>query len=244
MHFDWAKWKPEYVARMIVDLPLERVRKLKFEHKRTWRRTKRTLRYEGEWAEVHSKPQYKPVDKAMQLLAKARDNAYWKAYGETANEEFPRIGIAEGPLMADGRFTSYRDKIPHPLPGEREREPFQGMYSRAEHDEDVDRLEYLREMARENFILGQRGEGPKVDGLVYMRVDAMLLAEIEYCDARLRFTRFILSQHDKAKPAKQTEQWSKLPTGTTDEFAITLKQRGFKLRKIETTSARWWEMAQ
>lgn len=240
MRLELEKWKPADIARLIILLPVEHVPARKFWHKRDQR-----LKPSDKNAILHSKPYYKPTAKDMEFLKQAKANGQWRAFFEEQAHEFPRIGLAHGPLLADGRFYSHRDRVDRPLGAFREREAFQGFYSRVEHDYDVARLEYLKALAMENFILGQRGEGPYVDGLVYKTIDAKLDAEIAWCDARFRFTAFMLSEKRKEKrPAKESTKWNKLPPGTSEEVAMQFKHSGYQVRKIETTSARWYEVAQ
>lgn len=232
MHFPLNQWKPADIARLIVLLPVEHVPK-----KKGWRKREMRIRPSHRSA---------PMVTDLKTLNKATKNQFWKAYFEDEAEEFPRVGLMHGPLMEDGGFLSPQ-RVHNALTAFREREPFQGLYSRLEHDYDVEKLEYARALARENFILGQRGEGPYIDGLVYKRVDSLLEAEIAYCDARLRFTSFILSQRRKEKVTKkqqESEKWVKLPEGTEEKVAKAYEHSGFKIRKIETTSKRWYEVLQ
>ena len=237
MHLELEKWKVADIARLIILLPVERVPR-----KAGWRKREMRLRPSHRNA---------PSDRDMKTLRLAQENhrgepnSYWREYFTEHAEQFPTVGVMIGPLREDGTFNT-PERVPHALAAFRERAPFTGLYTRLEHDYDVERLEYMRALARENFILGQRQEGPYVDGLVYKRVDSLLQAEIDFCDAKLRFTRFILSQKDKSGPPKETkkEHWQALPPETTEAVALAYRHSGFHVRKIETTSRRWWEVIQ
>jgi hypothetical protein len=125
------------------------------------------------------------------------------------------------------------DHVANPLEFERERPPFEGLYSRDAYESDVEYLEQARALNRENFILGQQGEGPYVDGLIYLKVDNLLLAEITHCAARLRVTSAILQARRLSKlkaQAKDDEHWQ--PIGTDEAVAFQFKHSGHTVRKV------------
>ena len=221
--------KPEDVARLIVYSPARPVEK----HLH-WR--KREVR-------THPSLRYAPRHDDLDRLALAKPNhqgklnSYWTEAFRSHAELFPVIGVAIGPLLANGLFFSYRDKISNPLPTEREREPWQGMYSRAQYEEDITYFERGRALLRENFYLGQTGQGPYLDGLVFMSADNRVLAEMEHCKARLRATWAIIEarKHEKANASakaqgKQEPDWKSI--GHDEAVAMCFKHKGYPIRKV------------
>lgn len=227
MPADFPLWRlrPEEAARLIILDPLRPVERHKF-----WRKREMRIRPSHRSA---------PRNDDMQRLAlakldhKGNLNSYWRqAFAEHA-DEFPVV-LLIGPLMQDGRFYTYRpDRVANPLGFERERPPFEGIYSRAQFEADEAYFEAARALNRENFILGQQGEGPRVDGLIYMRIDNLLLAEIAHCKARLQMTWVILEasrkakQTDKPRKSKKPEVWHNI--GKNHDAAVGFKQSGYKV---------------
>ena len=169
----------------------------------------------------------------MRALDRAKWDGYWEAYHEAKLEAFPIVGVLQGPMLANGSYYSQVDHVANPLEFERERPPFEGLYSRDAYEHDVEYLEQARALNRENFILGQQGEGPYVDGLIYLKVDNLLLAEITHCAARLRVTSAILQARRLSKlkaQAKDDEHWQ--PIGTDEAVAFQFKHSGHTVRKV------------
>jgi hypothetical protein len=139
-----------------------------------------------------------------------------------------------GPLLKSGSFFS-PEYIMHPLAFERERSPFKGLYGRNQHDAEVAGYEYRRGVIRDTFIKGQTGEGPYFDGVVFMRADQLLLAEIESCHQRLRATSAIMRERKIMLLAKgempAKENWMRI--GAEEKVAIGFKHRGCEVRKVD-----------
>jgi hypothetical protein len=233
MPADFPLWRlrPEEAARIIILEPQQKVERHKF-----WRKREMRIR--------PSKRSAPRVD-SDRFLAMAKDNKYWGAYKAEHQDEFPVLQILHGPLMADGRFFSYRDKIWHPLGGERQREPWAGTYSREQYECDWQYLEEARALLRENFILGQRGEGPYLDGIVFMRADSLLEAEQLRCKNRLQMTWALIeasrAARRQASPKEgKPEYWHNI--GLDETTAMAWKQRGHQIRKIDTLTDRHYEV--
>lgn len=227
--FPLWRLRPEDAARIIILEPLVPVEKRRF-----WRKREMRIRPDGP---------YKPRNDDLKTLARAKFNGYWEALGEEYAEEFPRITIAIGPLLANGKFYSWVEPRPeHPLAANREREAWAGMYSRQQYETDIEYLEATRALLKENFVLGQRGEGPYVDGIVFMRADNLLLAEELRCKNRLQVTSAILSAKREKKPrrGKKPEHWQNV--GNDEAVAMKFKQSGYTIRKIDALSNRHWEV--
>ncbi len=218
MEFPLWRLRPEEAARIIILEPLRPVEHHKHWHKRVPR--------------THPTRSTKPRVDDLKTLDKAKYDGYWLEYNKQWAETCPMIGILLGPLLKHGAYYSQTDKITNPL-GERERPPWLGMYSRAAFEQDVAYFEAARALNRENFILGQQGEGPYVDGLIYMRVDNLLLAEMEHCKARLRQTWAIMEQRRLEKLAakpKEDDHWHRI--GADESVAYQFKHSGYTVRKI------------
>lgn len=241
---DFPLWRlrPEDAARIIILEPLKPVERRKF-----WR--KRAMRLKPSDKHIDPDrlkgPRYKPSEQDLKTLRRATHDSQWKAWAEEWAEAFPRIGVLHGPLLRDGRYYSQpQDRPANPLATDRPREPFAGMYSRAAFEADEQYYEAARDLLRENFYLSQTGDGPKMDGLVFMKIDNLLLAEIEFCKARLRLTWAILEQSRKAKadkrPKKQSGNWQSV--GNDEAVALDFKHKGYKVRKIDTLTHRHYEV--
>jgi len=219
MEFPLWRLKPEDAARIIILLPQTRVEHHKHWHKRIPR--------------IHPSKRSAPRMDDERTLDRAKWHSYWEAYHEDQLEAFPIVGVLKGPFLRNGQFWSQVDRVANPLGFERQREPFEGLYSRDAYEHDVEYLEQARALNRENFILGQQGEGPYVDGLIYMRVDNLLQAEIAHCAARLRTTSAILQARRLAKlkaQSKDNEHWQ--PIGTDEATAFQFKHSGYTIRKV------------
>jgi len=179
----------------------------------------------------------------LKFLAKAKvnhrgqPNSYWRQAFEEHFREFPIIGVLQGPMLRSGLYysQSQADRVAHPYPLERAKGEWQGMYSRAAFEADVAYFEETRALLRENFILGQQDEGPYLDGLVFLKADQLLLAEIKHCEARLRTTSAILQASRMAKP-KAEEKWRKI--GNDSAVAIEFKKSGHEVR----STGLYWEV--
>ena len=235
MEFPLWRLRPEDAARIIIIEPLRPVEKHKFWYKRS-------MSLKGSSKKIDPDrlrgAQYKPRDEDMRRLAQAKPNhegklnSYWRRYFEEYADSYPRIMALIGPMLKDGKFYSQVEHVANPL-GERERPPFEGMYSRDQYEQDILYFESARAVNRENFILGQQGEGPYVDGLIYLKVDNLLLAEIAHCAARLRVTSAILQARRLSKlkaQAKDDEHWQ--PIGTDEAVAFQFKHSGHTVRKV------------
>jgi len=184
--------------------------------------------------------QYKPRDDDMQRLAQAKPNhkgqanSYWRRYFEEYADAYPRIMALIGPMLRDGKFFSYVDEVVNPL-GERERPPWEGPYSRDAYEADIEYFEAARALNRENYILGQQDEGPYIDGLLYMRVDNLLLAEEDHCKARLRAMQAIMEAKKLEKkrslpPPREKDVWH--PIGRDESVAMQFRHSGYPVRKV------------
>jgi len=221
MDGDFPLWRlrPEDAARMIILLPAKQVKQLPFEHKREMR--------------SHPSKVRRPSNQDLVTWNKADHKHYWEAWKQDEGKEFPRIkypviAIMQGPLLKDGGFYS----VPSKFNPEAKGVPWDGLYGRDQHDADIEALERLRARLRENFILGQRKEGPYIDGLVYMRADNLLIAEIAYCEAKLRFTWAILKNKRAVKKQAQPEgKWRNI--GNDESLAKQFEHSGYKIRQIQ-----------
>jgi hypothetical protein len=235
---DFPLWRlrPEDAARIIILEPKRPVT-----HPKHW--YKRTMR-------IKASPRSAPRAHDIQALRKAGyyDDAirhgahdYWKQYAEEYVKAYPVISIMQGPLLEDGAFFSQAGRAEHPLGFERQREPWLGMYSRVEFEYDCEIIEAARALIRENYILGQRGEGLYVDGLIYLKADKLCDAEIDRCKARLQTTRAILEKKaaGRAKP-KANDQWRAI--GTDEAVAKQWEHSGFKIRKIDRLTGGHYEV--
>lgn len=225
-NFPLWRLRPEDAARIIILEPLKPVERHKF-----WR--KREMR-------IRPSKRSAPRNDDMQRLALAKVdhkgnlNSYWREFFEEHASEFPIFGVRIGPLMRNGQFDSPPERLANPLPLDRERAPFQGMYSRDAYEQDVAYFEATRALLRENFILGQQGEGPLMDGLIFMRADNLLLAEIDHCKARLRATWAILEQRKLAKQMAQAKPKKREAWHTIKDEAVAMKfkQSGYTVRYL------------
>lgn len=229
--FPLWRLRPEDAARIIILEPLVPVEKRKF-----WRKREMRIRPDGP---------YKPRTDDLKTLARAKFDGYWEALGEEYAEEFPRITIAIGPMLASGKFYSWVEPKPeHPLAAERQREKWAGLYSRQQYETEIEYLEATRALLKENFILGQRGEGPYMDGIIFMKADNLLLAEEQRCKSRLQATSALLQARRMAKEkkgrGKKVEKWQNV--GNDEDVAMKFKQSGYTIRKIDTLSNRHWEV--
>lgn len=223
--FPLWRLRPEDAARIIILDSEPEPKRLAMEHKREMR--------------IRPSHRSKPSSQDMRALAKAKDDNYWKFYFLEENEQFPRIGILQGPLLRDGTFVAYRDTIEHPLGAERPRDkqPFE-IYSRKAYDRDIAALEKSRALLMENFVLGQRGEGPYLDGVIYKKADDLLLAEIARCTNKYRAMVAIMQarRFEKAKAAAQVkpkEKWFNI--GADEKIALTYKHSGFTVRRVDVS---------
>lgn len=218
--FPLWRLRPEDAARIIILEPLKPVEHHKFWHKRVPR----------------SRPSKRSAPRVDDLkqLDSALNTKYWLEYQRQWAEACPMIAVVVGPMLADGRFYSQGDRIANPLPNQREREPWAGMYSRAQFEADELYFEQARALNRENYILGQQHEGPYIDGLLYVRVDNLLLAEIDHARARLQQTSAILqaarAEKAAAKPQAKGEAWHSI--GGDEAVAMKFKQSGYPIRKV------------
>jgi hypothetical protein len=226
MQTDFPLWRlrPEDAARIIIMLDPVPV-----EHHKFWR--KRDMR-------IRPSKRSAPRQEHNQFLAKAGNHRYWSQLRWEHANEFPIVKIRQGPLLRDGGFTSYQP-VANAL-GERQREPWQGMYSRAQYEADFEYIEAARALLRENFILGQRKEGPYLDGIIFMRTDSLLLAEQAHLKARLQTTGAILQAKRSAKLEAKEETWKTI--GADEAVALQYKQSGFEIRKIDTLTNRHYEV--
>lgn len=192
---------------------------------------------------LHPSHRSKPSNQDIRTWVKADHKHYWEAWKRDELTQFPRIGVRIGPLRENGAFDS-PEFIANPLRVERERDKidWDGLYTRARCDAEVATLEHGRALLRENFILGQRKEGPYMDGLLYIRADNLFLAEIQRCKNKLRLTSAILSQRKAAKAKLQAKKETWMAIGSDDATALRFKQAGYTIRKIETSAKRYYEM--
>ncbi len=233
MPAEFPLWRsrPEEAARIIIMAPQEPVEKHKF-----WR--KREMR-------IRPSKRSEPRADDDKFLAKAANGRYWSQYTWEHANEFPIIGVMLGPLLRDGGFFSLQP-IHNALLSEREREPWGGMYSRKQYDADVAYLEETRALLRENFLLGQRKEGPYLDGVIFMRTDNLLVAEQLRCKHRLQMTWALIEASRAAKgkrsgsKERQPEHWQNI--GVDEAVAMKFKQAGHKIRKIDTLTNRHYEV--
>lgn len=235
MPTDFPLWRlrPEDAARIIILEPLTKTTKLKFEHKRIPR--------------VHLSPRSAPRQDDLQALNRATDVRKWEAHFEAYQKEYPVLGVLIGPMYRNGRFYQH-EVVANPLLTDRPRGPWAGMYSREQYELDVAYYEAARALLRENFILGQRKEGPYLDGIIFKKADSLLLAEQEHCKARLQAMYAILDQSRKQKQIKSGKRDKKNTTGhwqnigDNEAVAFKFKQSGYAIRKIDTLSNRHWEV--
>jgi len=233
MPTDFPLWRlrPEDAARIIINIPTEHVAARKFEHKR----------------EMRLRPSHRSAPRAddLKTLDKANNDRHWYEYKLDQAEEFPRISLLIGPLLKDGTFFTPQH-VANALGAERPRDPFQGMYSRAQFEADTAYLEETRALLRENFILGQRHEGPYLDGVIYLRTDNMILAEMDRLKSRLRATWAIIESAKLAKKLarpkiKEHKPWQNI--GNNEAVAYKFKQSGYVVRKIELPRGKsYWEV--
>lgn len=240
MDGEYPLWrlKPEEAARIIVYMAEPKARHLKGEHKRLWQRCKGNVKHDGVEPLIKPKPQNKPFDGELKVLHKAEDFDYWRFYMLEQAEQFPRIGVAAGPFMKDGTFVAWREPVVDHLPLERQREPLPfEIYSRKIYEAEVAGIQGVRSLLMENFILGQRGEGPYMDGIIFKKADDLLLAQIAVCDGKLRRVARIMQNKRfekrmaKTKAAQAKEVWR--PIGNNESTALAFKHNGFTVRRIE-----------
>ena|SRR5271154_1439231 len=231
--FPLWRLRPEEAARIIILEPLR-----KTEHHKFWRKR-----------EMRIKPSHRsaPRDDDQKTLDKAANGKYWPEWRWLRDEAFPVISVLIGPMCKDGLFWSQKDHVHNSLLTDRPRNPWQGMYSREQYEQDVAYYEEVRALLRENYILGQRKEGPYLDGILFMKADNLLLAEQEHCKARLQATRAILdrSRREQAmksgkRERKTSEQWQNI--GADEALAFSFKQSGYRIKKIDTLTNRHWEV--
>jgi hypothetical protein len=232
MDFPLWRLRPEDAARIIILEPLTKTTKLKFEHKRVPR--------------THPSGPYKPRQDDLKALNSATHDKKWAAHFEEYQQEFPVIGVLIGPMTRNGRFYQC-EKIENPLLTDRPREPWAGMYSREDYERDTAYFEACRALLRENFILGQRGEGLYLDGIIFQTTDNLLLAEQAHCKARLQATYAILEQSRKQKTfargrkqGQRIERWQNI--GDNETVAYQFKQSGYTIRKIDRLVGRHYEV--
>ncbi len=205
--FPLWRLKPEDAARIIILAPLQAVERHKHWHKRIPR--------------THPSKCSKPRVDDVQALNRAKWDGYWEAYLEAWAEAFP---------VAAQKARAVREPIANPLASERERPPFEGMYSRAQYEMDLEYFEEARAKVRENFILGQQGEGPYMDGLLFMKLDNLMLAEMAHCKARLDMTRAIMANKAKTRAVSESDVWKSI--GGDESVAMQFKHSGHTVRKV------------
>lgn len=228
MPSDFPLWRlsPEDAARIIIREPLKPVERHKF-----WRKREMRIR-----PSKRSEPRRDDLDRLNLAKPNHRGNlnSYWRQAFLEHSEEFP-IVLLIGPMMRDGRFYTYTsDRVANPLGFERDKGPWLGLYSRAQYESDMAYWEEARALLRENYILGQQGEGPYIDGLLFLKGDNLLLAEQARCKARLAGTRAIMEQRrlakELARPKVEDDQkWLQVKD---EAVAIQFKRSGYTVQYL------------
>ena len=135
----------------------------------------------------------------------------------------------------------HRAHVANPLPTERDRPKFGGLYSREEFESDIFNLESARQALLTLFTAGQLGQGPLMDGVVYLGKDTALLQAISDCERKYRASiGIIIKSREATKLQKRiatpkqavSPLWKNI--GNDPDLARAFEHSGFKVRRIET----------
>lgn len=214
MQIPFHELRPEHIARLIVwmpDGPRER--------RVGWRR-KREMKVRP------SRPN-KPRADDLKRLALAKDKDYWRFTGLEYHDEFPVLGVMQGPLMASGRFYSHRDEVFNPITLRVHESP-DAEYRRSRFEYDTAMLRATKGLLWRAFVDGQTHQGPVVDGVVYIKADKLLDAEIAYCKARFEYAQAVKRQNRVKNHKQEIAVWDDI----TPDMAVAAKKIGMKVRFI------------
>lgn len=220
MEFPLHLLKPDEIARLIVMLPTEHVPRKPFWHKREMR--------------IRPDKTHKPYND-MKPLDRATDDAAWQFYMAEELDRIPRLGILHGPLMADGRFLSQRDRPDNPLIFWNSVPEIKG-YTRAMMEMEVFGLNSTKAWLLRRFIRGQVGEAPLLDGAVYQLADHVLDCKIADCKNKFKVHDAMRLKKRRVK-ASQEIRWENI--GSDEATAKAWEHSGFTVRKIMAGQVHW-----
>lgn len=205
-------------ARLIILEPIEHVPRRRFWHKRPM--------------SIRSSRKNKPRVDDLKRLSKAAWDRYWDEFHKDWDEEFQKLigkapsGPVTNPLIGDNQVPLYA-------------------YGELDLMEDLDYFEEARAYLWLRFIRGQIGEGPRLDALIYLKMDSLLRAEIDRAKYKFKLTQQAIAAKRLAKRAKRSqaprqEIWHNI--GDDEEIALQFRHSGHTVRKIDTLTNRHWEV--
>jgi hypothetical protein len=179
---------------------------------------------------IRHSPRSAPSRQDLRTWIKADHRHYWSAWKQDEFEQFPRIGVKIGPMLANGQFVS-PESIANPL--SLNREIGQGPYTAKMFREQVEGLENALALLKQRFILGQLGQGPHIDGVLFIQAESLFKAEIEHCKQRRKYA--IANKGKRAAKAEPQTVWMKIDESMVQRF----RENGYTVRKIETAKPYW-----
>lgn len=209
MNIPFHDLRPEQIARLILWLPELPPEKHKFWHKREMR--------------IRPSRCNKPRMDEIKRMALATDDLHWQRTVEEHADEFPVIGIAHGPLLRNREFISNPITL-------QVNEPPGFEYRRSRFQYDMTSLMWTKALLWRAFVKGQLGEGPRVDGVVYLRADKLLDLEMKHCKVRFEHYMAIRRQRRVSRRIPMAEIWDTI--GRDSAVAAEFRRNGFKTRFI------------
>src|SRR5579864_37065 len=219
--------KPEEAARIIILEPTIHVARRKFWHKR----------------EMRIRPSHtnRPRTDDLRVMNKASKEAYWSQAFAEIEKEFPTVGVACGPLLRSGHFYSCNEgeDVHNPLQFWHQQGDWAKEYTLDDFEWDVWYLGKSKDALSKRFVAGQLGMGPRLDALVYIRIDKLIDAEIAHCKAMYKMATEVRGRKRRARKPK-IQNW--MPIGTDEVIALQFKHSGHEIRKIDRVVGSHYEV--